>query len=159
MVGQVYVLWFESMGVFSEPIFNFSFVRLTLRQVGTLFGGLLFAYALSTSLNQSVAGATLACLALLVTLYRPRVMPLEQYFVAAMRFLAAKNQRVTEKQRVALLMANNVVIVPEPKSESSRARYLEKEPQDKDTNGFFEKSKIERRFLSSSFPFGRKKKI
>ncbi|HVX02269.1 MAG TPA: PrgI family protein [Nitrososphaera sp.] len=118
MVGQVDVLWFETMGVFSEPIFNFSFVRLTLRQVGTLFGGLLFAYALSTSLNQSVAGATMACLALLVTFYRPRVMPLEQYIVAAMRFLAAKNQRVAEKQRVALLMANNVAMDSEPESES-----------------------------------------
>ncbi|AIF85407.1 hypothetical protein NTE_03379 [Candidatus Nitrososphaera evergladensis SR1] len=159
MVGQVDVLWFESMGVFSEPIFNFSFVRLTLRQVGTLFGGLLFAYALSTGLDQSVSGAAIACLALLVTFYRPRVMPLEQYFVAATRFLAAKNQRVTEKQRVALLMANNVAEVSEPESESNRARYLEKEPLDKGTSGFFEKSRIERRFLSSSFPFGRKKKI
>lgn len=101
----------------------------------------------------------MACLALLVTFYRPRVMPLEQYFVAAMRFLAAKNQRVTEKQRVALLMANNVAEVSEPESESNRARYQEKEPQDNGTSGFFEKSRIERRFLFSSFPFGTKKKI
>jgi hypothetical protein len=159
MVGQVDVLWFESMGVFSEPIFNFSFVRLTLRQVGTLFGGLLFAYALSTGLNQSVAGATMACLALLVTFYRPRVMPLEQYFLSAMRFLAAKNQRVTEKQRVALLMANNVAVVSELESESSRGTSLEKEPQDKGASGFLAKNRVESRFLSSSFRFGRKKKI
>lgn len=108
MVGQqVDVLWFEQMGVFSEPIFNFSFVRLTLRQVGTLFGGLLFAYALAAGVNQ-YAGAAVACLALLVTFHRSRVMSLEQYVIAAMRFLAAKNQRIAEKQRVAMLMSENV---------------------------------------------------
>lgn len=108
MAGQqVDVLWFEHMGVFSEPIFNFSFVRLTLKQVGTLFGGLLFAYALATGVNH-IAGAAAACLALLITFYRPRVMPLEQYVVAAMRFLTAKKQRVAEKKRVAALMGKNL---------------------------------------------------
>jgi hypothetical protein len=103
---QVDVLWFEHMGVFSEPIFNFSFVRLTLKQTGTLFGGLLAAYALAAGVGQ-LAGAAVACLALLVTFYRPRVMPLEQYVLAAMRFLAAKNRRVAEKKRVALLMTDD----------------------------------------------------
>lgn len=98
MAGQqVDVLWFENMGVFSEPIFNFSFVRLTLKQIGTLFGGLLFAYGLATVADQ-LAGAAVACLALIITFYRPKVMPLEQYVVAAMRFLAAENQRVAEKR-------------------------------------------------------------
>ncbi len=96
-------MWFENMGVFSEPIFSFSFVQLTLRQVGTLFGGLLLAYALATGFSQ-LAGATVALLALLITFYRPRVMPPERYIVAAMQFLAAKNQRVVEKHRVAALM-------------------------------------------------------
>ena len=104
MAGQqVDVLWFENMGVFSEPIFSFSFVQLTLRQVGTLFGGLLLAYALATGPSQP-AGAVMAFLALLITFYRPRVMPPERYLLAAMRFLAAKNQRVVEKHRVAALM-------------------------------------------------------
>lgn len=106
-------MWFEHMGVFSEPIFNFSFVRLTLKQVGTLFGGLLFAYALAAGVNQ-VAGAAAAFLALLITFYRPRVMPLEQYVVAAMRFLTAKKQRVAEKNRVATLMGKNLHIENRP---------------------------------------------
>src|SRR5690606_24298386 len=105
---QVDILWFEHMGVFSEPIFNFSFVRLTLKQVGTLFGGLLFAYAVAAGVNQ-IAGACVACLALLITFYRPRVMTFEQYILAAMGFLAAKNQRVAEKNRVAALMGGNEV--------------------------------------------------
>jgi len=96
------------MGVFSEPIFNFSFVRLTLKQVGTLFGGLLFAYALAAGVNP-IAGACVACLALLITFYRPRVMTFEQYIFAAMLFLTAKNQRVAEKNRVAALMGGNEV--------------------------------------------------
>lgn len=106
---QVDVMWFEHMGVFSEPIFNFSFVRLTLKQVGTLFGGLLFAYALAAGVNQ-IAGACVACLALLITFYRPRVMPLEQYVVTSMQFLTAKKQRVAEKKRVAALMGKNLDI-------------------------------------------------
>ena len=101
---QIDVLWFENMGVFSEPIFNFSFIRLTLKQIGTLFGGLLFAYALAAGASQ-FAGAAIACLALLITFYRPQVMPLEQYAVVVMRFVAAKNMRVAEKQQVASLMA------------------------------------------------------
>jgi hypothetical protein len=103
---QVDVLWFEHMGVFSEPIFNFSFVRLTLKQIGTLFGGMLFAYALAIGASQ-LAGAVVACFALLVTFYKPRVMPLEQYVLAALGFLLAKNQRVVEKKRVAALMGAN----------------------------------------------------
>lgn len=100
-------MWFEHMGVFSEPIFNFSFVRLTLKQVGTLFGGLLFAYAIASGINQ-FAGAAAACLALLITFYRPQVMPLELYVLAAVRFLVAKKQRVAEKKRVAALMGKNL---------------------------------------------------
>lgn len=105
---QVDVLWFEHMGVFSEPIFNFSLVRLTLKQVGTLFGGLLCAYALAADVDQ-IAGAAAACLSLLMTFYRPRVMSVEQYMVVAMRFVVAKNQRVAEKERVAALMAGVVL--------------------------------------------------
>jgi hypothetical protein len=109
MAGQqVDVLWFDHMGVFSEPIFNFSFVRLTLKQVATLFGGLLFAYALASGVDQ-IAGALVGCLALLITFYRPRVMPLEQYIAAAMRFLVAKNHRIAEKKRVAALMGQSLI--------------------------------------------------
>jgi hypothetical protein len=110
---QVDVLWFEHMGVFSEPIFNFSFVRLTLKQVGTLFGGLLFAYALAAGVSQ-IAGVSVACLALLITFYRPRVMTFEHYIFAATRFLAAKNQRVAEKNMVAALMRGNEAGQVEP---------------------------------------------
>ena len=107
-------MWFEHMGVFSEPIFNFSFLQLTLKQVGTLFGGLLFAYALAGASGQA-AGAAVACLALLITFYKPRVMPAEQYVVAAIRFLVAKNQRVVEKKKVATLMAKDVGSKPRSK--------------------------------------------
>lgn len=129
------VLWFENMGVFSEPIFEFSFLRLTLKQVGTLFGGLLIAYAIGTGVSQ-LAGVAMACIALVLTFHRPKVMPLEQYVVVALQFLIAKNRRVAEKERVAKLMAakEDATIIGTPADttvgrEDSSSNLQEKEEQ------------------------------
>jgi hypothetical protein len=107
MVGQVDVLWFESMGVFSEPIFDFSFLKLTLKQVGVLFGGILISYGLALRVNP-IAGLAIAGLAVLLALYQPRVMPLERYAMVAIKFLMSRRQRVAEKQNVSSLLAKGV---------------------------------------------------
>lgn len=122
MTDQIDILWFENMGVFSEPIFDFSILKLTLKQVGTLFGGILFAYALAVAAANPYVGMTIAGIAVLLTFYKPRVMPLERYAIAVLQFLMARHQRIAEKQNVSSLLAKDVKV--EEEGEKNRNRLL-----------------------------------
>lgn len=102
-IEHIEVIWFNNMGVFSEPIFSIGFVTLTMKQLALLFAGLLLAYGLAT-VNPYVAAAV-AGMALMVAFYKPRVMAVEEYLASAIRFFASRSSRTTEKKHIAAMFA------------------------------------------------------
>ena|SRR5690606_10962079 len=102
-IEHIEVIWFNSMGVFSEPIFSIGFITLTMKQLALLFTGLLLAYGLAT-VNPYVAAAV-AGMALLMAFYKPRVMTAEEYLMSAIRFFAMRSSRTTEKKHIAAMFA------------------------------------------------------
>jgi hypothetical protein len=102
-IEHIEVIWFNSMGVFSEPIFSIGLITLTMKQLVLLFTGLLLAYGLAT-VNPYVAVAV-AGMALMMAFYKPRVMTAEEYLMSAIRFFAMRSSRTTEKKHIAAMFA------------------------------------------------------
>jgi hypothetical protein len=105
MGEQVDVIWFNNMGVFSEPIFSVGFMSLTMKQMVLLFGGLLMAYAISAA--SPYTALAVAGTVLLMAFYKPRVMPVEEYVTSAIRFFMIHGSRSTEKKYIASVMGGS----------------------------------------------------
>ncbi|HEX7031947.1 MAG TPA: hypothetical protein VF172_03005 [Nitrososphaera sp.] len=103
-IEHVEVIWFNSMGVFSEPIFSIGFIALTMKQLALLFVGLLLAYGLATV--NAYAAAAVAGMALIMAFYKPRVMTVEEYLMSAIRFFVSRSSRITEKRHIAVMFAD-----------------------------------------------------
>ncbi|MEP0826671.1 MAG: hypothetical protein HRF40_14435 [Nitrososphaera sp.] len=103
-IQHIDVIWFSSMGVFSEPIFSIGFVVLTMKQLALLFTGLLLAYGLATV--NPYSAVAVAGVSLIMAFYRPRVMTAEEYLMSAIRFFATRSSRTTEKKHIAAMFAD-----------------------------------------------------
>jgi hypothetical protein len=104
-IGNIEVTWFNSMGALSEPIFSMWFITVTMKQLALLFGGLLLAYGLATV--NPYAAISVAGVALITAFYKPRVMSVEEYIMAAIRFFSTRSSRTTEKKHIAGMFARS----------------------------------------------------
>lgn len=100
---QVDVLWFENTNAFSEPVFDLVVLKISMKQLVMVLGGLVLAYSLAKV--NLYAGIGMFAMVLFMGLVKPRVMPVEGYIVSAFRFLLNRNKRLRDRKvsRIGML--------------------------------------------------------